>query len=112
MIWVLLISQNAFSVRISETVYLGRRPEKVSQRLRAAALCSQLPQGLMPIADVARLITSPRPMSSSLMKPGRRARYGWGSIFFVLPSLAPSVSITFISFHSFSFEADNQPRQP
>ena len=54
--------------------YLDCRPVKTNQRLSAAARRSQPAQGLIPIALVARLMTSPRPTSFSVTKPGRRTR--------------------------------------
>src|SRR6266403_515938 len=42
------------------------------QRLSVAARFSQPVHGLIPIAYVTFLMTSPRPISSSLMNPGRR----------------------------------------
>src|SRR5262245_38059731 len=57
----------------SDSGYLARLV-KTTQRLSAAARRSHPPQGLIPMAEVARLITSPRPTSSSVINPGRRAR--------------------------------------
>src|SRR5882724_10507217 len=61
-----------YSFGYSGVVYCGDRPEKPNQRLSVAARRSQPPQGLIPMAYVARLMTSPRPISSSVMNPGRR----------------------------------------
>ena len=55
-------------------IYRERPFVKTSQRLSAAARWLHPPQGLIPMYDVARLITSPRPISLSERKPGRRTR--------------------------------------
>src|SRR5713101_5301641 len=57
----------------SDLDYLAR-PVKTNQRLSVAARRSQPPHGLMPKVNVTRLMTSPRPISSSLTNPGRRTR--------------------------------------
>ena len=44
---------------------------KTTQRFSAAARRPQPPQGRIPTEYVARLITSPRPISSSLTNPGQ-----------------------------------------
>jgi hypothetical protein len=52
----------------------------------AAARCSHCPHGLIPNADVARLITSPRPISFSFKNPGSRTL--WGSLFAAVADFA------------------------
>src|SRR5438067_4237488 len=56
--------------------YLERRPVKTNKRFSAAARRSHPAQALIPTALVARLMTSPRPTSFSVTKPGRRIRRG------------------------------------
>ena len=58
----------------NEVADFGAYRVKRIHRLSAAARFSQPVHGLIPIAYVIFLITSPRPISSSLMKPGRRMR--------------------------------------
>jgi hypothetical protein len=53
--------------------YLRRQGENTIQRFNLAARSLQPPQGWMPTAEVARLMTSPRPMSWSLTNPGSLA---------------------------------------
>jgi hypothetical protein len=50
------------------------RPEKTIQRLSVAARRSQPPHDLIPTVEVACLIASPNPTSSSEMNPGKRTR--------------------------------------
>ena len=64
--------------------YRECHPVKTNQRLSAAARRSHPAQGLIPIALVARLITSPRPTSFSVTKPGRRIRRGRRSRVFLV----------------------------
>src|SRR5215469_911027 len=69
---------SCWSIRVQlledQSVSLSSYRVKRTQRLSAAARFSQPVHGLIPIAYVIRLITSPRPISSSLMKPGKRMR--------------------------------------
>jgi hypothetical protein len=51
-------------------VYFGGPPKNINQRFNAAARDSQPPHGLIPTYDVARLITSPKPISFSVKNPG------------------------------------------
>src|SRR4051812_9379261 len=73
-------------------------PEKATRLLSQAARCAQPPHGLMPIVEVACLITSPRPTGSSETNTGsrtvRRARFGFPSSSWscVIPS-APVPSL-------------------
>src|SRR6185369_6191932 len=86
-------------VKATSTSSCYRLRENTSQRLSAAARRAQLPQGLIPTIEVARLMTSPRPISSSLTNPGNRARYGLLSggslaeVFFFLLSTTSSHSL-------------------
>jgi len=72
--------------------HLERRPAKTNQRFSAAARRSHPAQGLIPTANVARLTTSPRPTSFSMMKPGSRIRRGRRSL---------ALLIAFFSFMGF-----------
>lgn len=54
-------------------------PRKAAQLLRRAARCVQPPQGLTPMADVTRLMASPRPTGSSETNTGSRIRRAGGS---------------------------------
>jgi hypothetical protein len=62
---------SCWSIRVQfledRSVSLSRYRVKRTQRLSTAARFSQPVHGLIPIAYVIRLITSPRPISSSLM---------------------------------------------
>jgi hypothetical protein len=54
--------------------HLERHSVKTIQRFSAAARPSHPAHDLIPTAEVARLMTSPRPISFSEMKPGSRIR--------------------------------------
>jgi hypothetical protein len=54
--------------------YFECHPVKTNHRLSAAARLSHPPHGLIPTAEVARLMTSPSPTSFSVIKPGSRIR--------------------------------------
>jgi len=56
------------------------RGTSITRLLSASARLAQPPHGLNPTMLVARLITSPRPISSSTMKPGMLSRRGVPSL--------------------------------
>src|SRR4030095_11832622 len=70
--WSQFVFRFVVSISIDSQRYLGCHPVKVIQWLSAAARPSHPAHGLIPIAEVARLMTSPRLTSFSVTKPGRR----------------------------------------